>query len=122
MPEEKLNVFEDLIHKIPPDEGEVKLEIEDHESKIIKEEFLHLNNDAKVVSNKSGGLYKYQSMSGLNPPEDVSAEEKSIGINIHRGGQSSIRIQYFSGHFFRKCPNLLQRGGYIIKIGLLMHF
>ena len=38
----------------PPDKGEDELEIDEDESKIIKEEFLHLNNDAKVVS-KSGG-------------------------------------------------------------------
>ena len=76
LPEEKLKVFEDLIQK-------VKLEIEDDESKIIKEEFIHPNNDAKVFSKKSGGLYKHQSISGLNPPEDISGKEKSIGINIH---------------------------------------
>ena len=66
--------------EVPPDEGEDKLEIDD-ESNITKEEFLQLNNDAKVVSKKSGGLYKDQSMSGLNPPNDVSGEEKIIGIN-----------------------------------------
>ena len=53
----------DLIQKVPPHEGDDKLEIEDGEFKIIKEKFLHLNNDAEVVSKKSGGLYKDQSMS-----------------------------------------------------------
>ena len=53
----------------PPDKGEDELEIDEDESKIIKEEFLQHIKDAEVVSKKSGGLFKDQSMSGLNPPE-----------------------------------------------------
>ena len=53
LPEDKLKVFEDLIQDIPPDE--------DDGSKIIKEEFLQHIKDAKVVSKKSGELYKDQS-------------------------------------------------------------
>ena len=41
LPEEKPEV-ENLIQKIPLDEGEDKLQIADDEFKIIKEKFLHL--------------------------------------------------------------------------------
>ena len=61
LPEEKLEAFEDLIQKVPPDEGQDQLEIEDDEFKIIKEKFLHLNNDTEVVFKKSRGYYKNQS-------------------------------------------------------------